>query len=55
MKNYKSYFRMYKILIEENARQKEYMRRAEIDKIIQQHHNMIIHINDKLKKLNDKK
>jgi hypothetical protein len=55
MKHYNSYFRMYKVLMEESARQKEYMRKVEIDKILQQHHNMIQNINDKLKQIVIKK
>ena len=51
MKNYRSYFRMYKVLMEENARQKEYMRKMEIDKILQQHNKMIEHINERLKQI----
>jgi hypothetical protein len=49
MKNYNSYYRMYKVLMEENARQKEYMRKIEIEKILQQQHKIIQHINDRLK------
>ncbi len=55
MKKYDSYYRMYKILMEESARQKEYMRKVEIEKILQQHHNIIQNINDKLKQITIKK
>ncbi len=44
-----SFMRMYRVLMEENKRQKEYMQKIEIHKILQQHHQLIENINKKLK------
>jgi hypothetical protein len=44
-----SFMRMYRILMEENKRQKDYMQKIEVERILKQHHEMIEHINKKLK------
>jgi len=50
MKYYnQSFMRMYRVLMEENKRQKEYMQKIELEKILKQHHQMIENINKKLK------
>jgi hypothetical protein len=53
MKNIKyynqSFMRMYRVLIEENKRQKEYMQKIEIEKLLKLHNQMIENINKKLK------
>ena len=50
IKNYnQSFMRMYRVLMEENKRQKEYMQKIEIEKLLKQHHQMIKNINEKLK------
>jgi len=49
MKYYNSFMRMYRVLMEENARQKEYMRKMEIERILSHHHKQIEYINKKLK------
>jgi hypothetical protein len=50
MKYNNSFFRMYKILMEESARHKEYIRKMEIERIMRQQHKQIEHINKLLRK-----
>ncbi len=56
MKNIKyynqSFIRMYKVLMEENKRQKDYLQKIETDKILKLHHQLIENINNKLKNKN---
>lgn len=47
MRYINSFMRSYKVIMEEKARQAEYMRKIEIDKIFQQ-------FNERLKKLEEK-
>lgn len=44
--------RMFRVLMEENKRQKEYIQKIEIEKIIKQHQQQIERINKKLKEKN---
>ena len=48
--NVNSFMRSYKVIMEEKARQAEYMRKIEVEKIIKQHHERLSRIEKKIKK-----
>ena len=45
-----SFMRSYKVIIEEKARQSEYMRKVQLDKILKQHHDRLLRIEKNIKK-----
>ena len=50
MRYVNSFIRSYKVIIEEKARQAEYMRKIQVEKIIKQHHEQLLRIDKKNKK-----
>ena len=52
MKYNNSFMRMYRVLMEENARFKEYIKKIEIEKQMMQRHKHTEHINKKNKNNN---
>jgi hypothetical protein len=50
MRYVNSFMRSYKVIMEEKARQAEYMRKTEIEKILKQYHKRLLRLEKKLKK-----
>jgi hypothetical protein len=50
MRYVNAFMRSYKVIMEEKARQAEYMRKVEIEKILKQQHERLLRLEKKLKK-----
>lgn len=55
MRYINSFMKSYKVIMEEQARQAEFIRRLEVDKILKQHHERLTKIEEKLFSQNKKK
>ncbi len=55
MRYINSFMRSYKVIMEEKARQGEYMRKIEVDKILKEHHERLLKIEQMLICKNKKK
>ena len=51
MKYVNSFMRAYRVIIEEKARQTEYMRKNEFERILKQQHERLKKLEQKLKKI----
>ena len=49
MRYVNSFMRSYKVIMEEKARQTEYMRKVEIENILKQHHDRLLRLEKKEK------
>ena len=50
MRYVNTFMRSYKVIIEEKARQAEYMKKIEIEKILKQQHDRLLRLEKKIKK-----